>query len=217
LLLVAVAACATLAIPAAVAGTESAGAAATTTLSFGSGTDWIAAGFSNGKPVLGHAQLVCMNSSSPPACPAGATNLDSPFGGWSADRSSIPGAEWTWAPGTSGATEGAQLASFVFAKVLVLPGRPTAGSLSLAADDYAEAWVNGHRVGSVGSVTDPALAGAHNYLTTFEITGRLRKGLNLIAIKATNGAAFFSPICSETCTYAQNPAGVLFGVSVTLG
>jgi hypothetical protein len=158
-----------------------------------------------------------MNSFSPPDCPAGATVLDAPFGGWSANRSSIPGAEWIWAPGISGATEGAQLASFVFTKALVLPGRPTAGSLSLAADDYAESWVNGHRVGSVGNATDPALAGAHDYLTTFEITGRLRKGFNLIAIRATNGAAYFSPICSETCTYAQNPAGVLFGGSVTLG
>ena len=189
------------------------------TVSFGSGSDWATFDLNREgvNPHLGHAQLVCMNAGSPYPCPEGATDFGAPFSGWFADRSSIPGAEWIWAPGVDGTSSPAEQRSFLFTKVIKIAGRPTQASLSLAADDFAEAWVNGHRVGSVGSVVDPNQAGAHNYLTTFDITKAVHRGVNIIAIRAQNGPASWSPYCTDTCTYAQNPAGVLFGGSVTTG
>jgi hypothetical protein len=158
-----------------------------------------------------------MNGGSPYPCPEGATNLGALFSGWYADRSSIPDAQWIWAPGFSGASAPAELQSFLFTKGVAIDGHATQASLSLAADDFAEAWVNGHHVGSVGSVVDPGQAGAHNYLTTFDISDVVHPGVNKISIRAKNGPATWSPYCSDTCTYAQNPAGVLFGGSVTIG
>lgn len=200
------------------AGTSQVHAAAPATMTFGSNVDWVTLPDRAGvvRP-LGGAQLVCMNSFSPFPCPVGATVWNAPFSGWFADRSSIPGAEWIWAPGVDGSSAPADLASYLFTRTIVLEGTPTYGSLSLAADDFAEVWVNGRRIGSVGSFVDAGQAGAHNFLTTFDITARLRKGSNLVVVRATNGPAFFSPFCTSTCTYAQNPAGVLFGGSITTG
>ena len=156
------------------------------TITFGSSPDWLTfdQNRGGGNPHLGPAQLVCMNSFSPFPCPAGATDLGAPFSGWFADRSAIPGAEWIWAPGIDGTSSPAELRRFSFTTQIRVNGHPTAGSLSLAADDFAEARVNGHRVGAVGSVVDPGQAGAHNFLTTFDITDELHPGVNRITIRA---------------------------------
>lgn len=184
----------------------------------GTGADWRVLRRAAGKQTeLGQAQLVCMSESSPAPCPVGAAIFGAPFSGWSADRSAVPGAEWVWAPGVDGSSNGAELAAYTFVRSFDVPGRPTHGELSIAVDDFAEVFVNGRRVGSVGSVFDPSLAGAHAYLTTFDITALLRIGGNHIELRAKNGPASWSPYCSEVCTYAQNPAGVLAGAAIRYG
>jgi hypothetical protein len=203
----------------ALGGAVSVQAAEPVTVTFGSGTDWSTFDLNRGgsNPNLGAAQLVCMNGGSPFPCPASATNLNAPFSGWFANRSAIPGAEWIWAPSVDGSTAPAELQSFLFSAKVMVDGQPTTASLSLAADDFAEAWVNGRHVGSVGSVVDPNQAGAHNFLTAFDISDLVHPGVNMIYVRAQNGPATWSPFCTDTCTYAQNPAGVLFGGSITTG
>src|SRR6266545_1405983 len=61
---------------------------------------------------LGPAQRVCLNLSSPKSCSNGSVVYGNPAGGgWTADLSSIPGAQWIWAPNVSGNTTKASLQS----------------------------------------------------------------------------------------------------------
>ena len=84
-----------------------------------------------------------------------------------------------------------------------------------AADDYAEVRVNGTAVGSVGSVSVISEASISNStLTNFDLTPRLRPGVNTITIAAQNGPASFAG-CASSCTYSSNPAGVVFGGSLS--
>jgi hypothetical protein len=110
-----------------------------------------------------------------------------------------------------------QFVFYFISKSFLLSGHPTAGTVYLAADDFAELRVNGVVVGSVGSPTDFALAAqAQSALTAFDIGSLLKRGTNVITIKGTNGSRDFSPFCAGTsCTYAQNPAGVVFGGSLS--
>jgi hypothetical protein len=137
-------------------------------------------------------------------------------GAWSADLTAIPGAAWIWAPGVTGTTTPAELARYVFAAHVFLPRRaiPTAAEIFVSADDFAAIYVNGAFVGSVGSLTNPAAStAAQNMLTRFDITPFVRGGPNVVAILGQNGPAFFAS-CSAPCTYAQHPAGVVFGGSI---
>jgi hypothetical protein len=162
---------------------------------------------------LGFAQTVCLNASAPANCPAGATLYGHPAAGWSADLSSIPGAFWIWAPGITGATAPAELAEFFFVKKITINGTATTGTVQVAADDLAEVRVNGTIVGTTGSATDVSLASAApNSLTSFDITPHLTAGANTITIRGQNGIGAFAG-CTN-CTYAQHPAGVVFGGSV---
>jgi len=115
----------------------------TTTTAFVSGPDWTTL---DSLGVIGDAQNVCAAATAPNPCPAGATNFGSPFSGaWSADLSSIPGATWIWAPGVTGSTSPAENAFYRFEKiVVVVPPNATnlVGTVKLAADDYAEVWIN---------------------------------------------------------------------------
>jgi hypothetical protein len=162
---------------------------------------------------IGHAQTVCLNATAPANCPTGATLYGFGGTGWAAPLSTIPHAFWIWAPGITGATSPSELAEYSFSKRLRLHGRPVFGQISLAADDFAEVWVNGHVVGSIGSTTDSTAAfDAQNTLTVFDIKPLLHRGRNRIAVRGQNGEGSFGG-CGP-CTYAEQPAGVVFGVKI---
>jgi hypothetical protein len=201
----------------AAAAAASAATAAPTTVSFTSDTTWLAsdADAATG-PALAlpaPAQKVCMNATSPPSCPPDATLYGFTGSGWGADLSSIPGAAWIWAPGITGSTSQADLDQYGFSKTFDVAGRPTAGTIAVAADDFAEVSVNGSVVGSIGSTTDAtAASSAQASLTSFDITAFLTSGSNTITVRGQNGPSSFAG-CSGSCTYAQNVAGVVFGGS----
>jgi hypothetical protein len=188
------------------------------TLEFYSGPDWKTfredpgpTSFSQGNPFLGDAQAVCLNEYAPAPCPDDALRYGfEGSGGWGAYLYATPSV-WIWAPGVSGDTAPADLASFFFSKTFVLSGHPTEGWIYLAADDFAEVRVNGEVVGSIGSVTDIGAAGdAQSYLHGFDILSFLKPGRNTITVQGQNGPVTFPAVCGESCTYAQNPAGVVF-------
>jgi hypothetical protein len=204
-------------------GASAASASNPITLSFGSGPTWETftrdpgpTSFGGGPTAIGSAQRVCLNAFSPSPCPPGATLYGFPFVAWFADLSSAPGAAWIWAPGISGSTGPAEFAEYFFSKTFILAGLPIAGTISVAADDYAAVFVNQRLVGSIGSTTDIGVAfDAQNYLHSFEITAFLKPGRNVISVEGRNGSRDFSGLCGVTCTYAENPAGVVFGGSLT--
>jgi hypothetical protein len=165
-----------------------------TTIRLASDTTWTAFSMASdtfSSVPLGHAQFVCLNAFAPSPCPDGATLDGSPATAsqsWTADLSS---------------------------KSFDLATAPTAASISVAADDFAEVRVNGHVVGTNGSITDVSVAGrAQNTLVTFDLRSLLSAGQNTIAIRGRNGPASFSGGCSAHCTYAANPAAVVFGGSI---
>jgi len=155
----------------------------------------------------GFAQAVCLNSSAPAICPAGATMYGFAGAGWGTNLAAIPGAAWIFGPGVAGATTPAELASFTFTKSFFLNGAPTGGSILISADDFGSVSVNGSQVGTVGSTTNIALAGQKANLATFDLSEFLNPGLNTIAVTVQNG--LFGG-CTN-CTFAQNPAGAVFG------
>jgi hypothetical protein len=162
---------------------------------------------------MGDAEAVCLNASNPPNCPPGAVLYGS-GAGWLADLSSIPGAIWIWAPGVTGQTSPADLQTFWFSKVINVPATPSSGSISIAVDDYAEILVNGKLVATYGSVTNvQAAAAAQNSLGTFSINS-LHEGNNQIVVRGQNGPASFAGGCNP-CAYQENPAGVVFGITIT--
>jgi len=188
------------------------------TVSFVSGTDWEVFDADPDGPgpatSLGNAQNVCLNASDPSNCPSGATLYGFPGGAWAADLSTIPGATWIWAPGITGATSPADFQEFFFRKEFDLAGTPTAGTLSVAVDDLAEVRVNGVSAGTYGSITDSAAANlAHQSVKVFDISSLLVAGTNTLVIRAKNGPPEWGAGCAPICTYAGNPAGVVFGGS----
>ena len=196
------------------AATSSASAAETVTFGFGSQFGWPV--YSTDGNLLGPAQEVCLNTTLPgPRCQTGGMSYGYPFGGWPADLSSVGKARWIWAPRVRGETSPADLQSFAFSKTFHLPGAPRGGTISIAADDFAEVLVNGVSVGTIGSVTDISLAGsAQSALTTFDLSPYLISGENTITVVAANGPAEFAG-CPTVCSYGENPAGVLFGGSLS--
>jgi hypothetical protein len=161
---------------------------------------------------LGNAQFVCLNSFTPFPCPSGATLYGWNNGGWTANISSIHGANWIWAPNITGQTTPAEFNQFFFSRAIRLSGPVISGTLSLAADDFAEVRVNGQVVGTSGSVTDfQSAALAQHSLKTFDIAHYLVVGVNTITIRAENGP--FGLCCPSS--YAGNPAGVVFGGSIS--
>jgi hypothetical protein len=161
---------------------------------------------------LGFAQLVCLNSSYPSPCPAGATVYGFSGGGWRTDLSSIPQAHWIWAPNINGTTTPAELNQFFFSKTFQLGGTKVFGSISISADDFAEVRVNSHVVGTIGSVSDFSTATlAQGSLTTFDLTPFLASGTNILTVRGENGR--FGLCCPSN--YSGNPAGVVFGGSLT--
>ena len=192
-------------------------AAAQTTTTFGSDTSWSVTDAAS--TPIGSAQYVVLNSQYPTRQPPGATDYGvtttSPV--WQADLSSIPGAYWIWAPGITGATPDASLAQFSFSHQFFLSGTPTAGTISVAVDDFASVYVNGTLVGATGSISDISQAyQAQSALATFDIAPYLTSGQNTILIHAQNGPDTFSG-GGPHAPYSVNEAGVVFGGSLTTG
>jgi hypothetical protein len=179
---------------------------------FASGPDWASfpgdlQGADGGS--LGPASIVCLSASVPADCPPGAVVYTSGGSGWSMDTSAIPGARWIWRADVSPSGP-ADLQFAVFQKTFVLGASP-AGTIQMAADDFVEARVNGITAGATGSVTDVGAASlGHSMLTSVDLGPYLREGLNTITVVAQNGPPSFAG-CAGACTYAQNPAGVIFG------
>src|SRR5262249_28817727 len=135
----------------------------------------------------------------------------SPLPGWLANISTIPGPAGIWAPGIEGQTL-ADASEFFFTKTFTLPGTPAGGSLSLAVDDLAEVRVNGVSAGTRGSVTDSVVAAAaRNTLVTIDIGPFLVAGQHRLVRRAPNGPPSCAGCEPGPCTYAENPAGVVFG------
>ena len=181
-----------------------------------SDTTWTVRAISNTLPTgVGRAEAVCVNAVVPPNCPPDAV-LYGAAADWFADLSSIPGAMWIWARGINGSTSPADLQTFWFSKVIYLPAEPLTGSISIAADDYAEITVNGQLVAAYGSVTQRGAAvHAHNSLRKYSVKDFLHKGSNQIVIRAQNGPSSFTEGGCNPCDYAENPAGVVFGLNIT--
>jgi hypothetical protein len=181
-------------------------------LSFLSGPDWAcssgsvtATSFTVG-PSLGLAIDVCLNSGDPTNCPTGAFLYDYATSGSWVGGQTFPQAYWIWRPDVAlTATAPSQVA--IFRKNFVI-GPNATGSMQIAADDFAAVFVNGVAVGSIGSVTDGSLAvAAHSGPTTIDLTSALQTGTNAVVVAAENGPYG----CSSTpCTYAQDPAAVVF-------
>jgi hypothetical protein len=185
--------------------------ASRTTILLTCGPEWAA--WQHGR-FVGQAQNVCLNPTSPPNCPAGATIYGYAQTSWQANLSPIPGATWIWAPGITGQTRHASGASYRFRQRVSIHGHIVRGVAFVAADDLARVKVNGMWVGRWGSVSDFSKAARANAtLKRFDITPYLTRGVNRLSVWVKNGPDWFGG-CSK-CTYAQNPAGVAFGFSIT--
>jgi hypothetical protein len=119
----------------------------------------------------------------------------------------IPEATPIWAP--VAISDLSDLAQFYFAKTITIPGAPLGGTVSVAADDLAEVFINGISAGPPhGSLINPALSGL-TQAQTYDASTFLHQGDNQVVIRGQNGPNFFGG-CSGPCTYAQNPASVIF-------
>src|SRR4051794_6952812 len=92
------------------------------TITFVSDTTWDVRDASN-HPV-GQAQRVGLNPTIPPTSPPGTTDYVFGGTGWPADLSSIPEATWIWAPGITGQSPRANLATYSFTKSFALDAPP---------------------------------------------------------------------------------------------
>ena len=113
----------------------------------------------------------------------------------------------------TGATTPSDLARYVFARDVSIPRRAvvTEAWLWVSADDFATVYVNGAPIGTVGSITNSSVSiMAQSALTRFGIASALTGGRNTVAVLAQNGPPSFGP-CPVACSYAQNPAGTVFG------
>jgi len=154
----------------------------------------------------GAARLVCLTDGT--QCPSGAMKY------WSGDATGYGGtglwnvyidpatqARWIWSPTVTPDTTGAENAEFFFVKAFSVPGTPVSATVTCAADDLAELYVNGT---AVAQRCDGGSA-----LNTLDVGAYLRPGANMFVLHAQNGPKWFSATCSDTCTYSQNPAAVV--------
>ncbi|HSS99688.1 MAG TPA: hypothetical protein VLK33_21790 [Terriglobales bacterium] len=159
---------------------------------------------SNGNS-LGNAQNVCLNATAPANCPTGATSYGYAGNAWTATLPAQGGTPtWIWAPGIKGSTSPAGHQVFTFQKNFYLcfdPNQdPNAATVSLAADDNAQVFINGNAMATATSTTWATA-------TTINVPKNLLgKGLNTIAVTVTNAATPVDPNCT-TDTYKCNPAG----------
>lgn len=151
---------------------------------------------------VGYAQYVCLNSMYPVNCPPGATQFGFFDKGW---KASIPGAKWMWAPGVDGLSTPASNVVFKFRYEFIICGKPTSGSITLAADNEAEVRLNGTVIGS---------AATDSITSTFTVPPSLllRNVPNSLEITVRNEDM---QIEEDIANYRYNPAGVLFGATFT--
>jgi hypothetical protein len=174
-----------------------------TIYSFVSDETWLTASGSMSMPV-------CLNSTTPATCPkTGSVLLYNYSGsGWAANVAGLPGAKWIWDAGHVTNATSAEGDEISVVKLLPLPACPNGvlGLIYVAADDFAEVWVNGVLAGTVGSTTDPnEAAKAQNNLTAFNLAPYLYPSVhNVLQVRAVNGQ------CAG-CNYSSNPAGMVFG------
>jgi len=164
-----------------------------------------------------HKLSVCLNPGAPASCPTTEPFVSYNFagGGWSADLSPIPGAQWVWDTSKIADGSAAEGADFSVTGVVNVPGCASGstllGAIWVAADDFAEVFVNGASAGFTGSTSraQDALR-AQSTLLPMNITQFLVPGFsNVIEVHAVNGAA---PLAGcQNCSYSANPAGVVFG------
>jgi hypothetical protein len=162
---------------------------------------------------LGPARDVCASKSAPPNCPGDAVVYGFPGAVWEAS-SGLSSARWIWRADVSPQSP-ADLRAVAFAKTFTV-GNGASGTIEVAADDFAAVFVNGTEVGTTGSIASPAKANAAQRIAaTFNLTTALVAGSDTIVVFAQNGPTSFANGCgSAGCTYAQNPAGVVFAGSV---
>lgn len=133
-----------------------------------------------------------------------------------ANLTAIPGASWMWFTGANESSV-ADLQGAYFSKQFDLQGVPIAGQIFVAVDDFATVIVNGVVAGSTGSVTDYDLASsAQSSLKSIDLTLYLVPGLNTLTVRAQNGPHWFSWAGCNPCGYGGNPAGVVFGGTLTV-
>jgi len=165
------------------------------------------------------AIAVCLNPTTPKGCstnsPVVVYNFPGP--GWSAKLGPTGGGKWIWDAALITKSTRAENDHLIAGKNFELPDCTTdggfAGHIYLAADDFAELFVNGNLVGKVGSTTDAAIAhAAQSSLTRFDLSSNLKAGTNVITVHGINGSGQFNKC--QNCSYSANPAGVVFGGSV---
>ncbi|MGK2962325.1 MAG: hypothetical protein ACSLFK_09300 [Gemmatimonadaceae bacterium] len=155
-------------------------------------------------------QRICISSLPLWPCPAGTTSWDYPYAGaWPANLSAIPGASWVWAAGLNGYSTPAYPSTASFTKSFNVPGSPTAAAILISADDSAAIFVNGSQAGSVGG-TGAGAPDEKGLLRSFNITAYLQPGMNTITVVGFNGN-----FGCQTGPFSCNPAGVVFGGSIT--
>jgi hypothetical protein len=159
---------------------------------------------------LGPAKVVCLNANAPPNCPvdAGAVLESSAYDAWRQSLANAPGAYWIWR-GDIDASAVSDSVIAVFQKDFVLGPNPS-GTIYMTGDDFVEVRVNGVTVGSMGSVTTTSQSSAGQPLMQFDLTPQLHAGANTITVVGQNGGPAIG-MCGSPCTYAQNPAGSVFG------
>jgi len=134
---------------------------------------------------------------------------------WNAYIDLVPGACWMWKPGVDGFSI-ADLQGVYLVKTFQLTGTPTSGHISVAVDDFAAVDLNGHLVGTTGSVSDYyEAATAQSTLKTFDLLPYLVSGANTLIVFAQNGPSSFAGGRCNPCNYVGNPAGVVFGGSLS--
>jgi hypothetical protein len=153
-----------------------------------------------------------VNDANPIGCPAGATNYGSRGRGWAANLVDIPNAAWIWAPNVRGDLP-AESRSMYFSRSFSVGQRPT-GWIAIAVDDAADIRVDGRVIASIGSDQDVVkAAAAQSQLTRIDLTLFLHPGRNVVTIAARNGPLVGG---GPGCSYAENPAGVVFGGAIAV-
>jgi hypothetical protein len=154
---------------------------------------------------LGNAQIVCLNATSPPNCPANAMQYGYPGNAWTANLSNLPpGAVWIWVPGITGTTAGAANADFFLQHPLLFCGPPQDTTIFVAADNFAEVFVNNR---SVVKSTDWSTLSSGTVLGSSLVSS---PGVNSITVHIKNDA---DPGDCTSDQYKCNPAGVVLGAA----
>lgn len=171
----------------------------------------------------GASQVVCLNAMNPSNCPVQDSPAPTIFGwalpGWAIDYASLPNqARWMWASGISGGSARAASQMFKFTKDFYLCSDPGDGTVSLAADNFAEVRVNGNLLTFVDSngSSDTNSTSPERLVTAQVPRSFLKSGVspNTIVVTARNGtdtSSCFPNTCPDL--YQYNPAGVMLAAS----